>query len=224
MINFAALSDEDLLTMYYTEEDEQRADLAFTALERRYFPRLLLSLTIPGYNKKFVKLYNKPGLENKAEELVAEALLRVAESRARPSARWKRDRQRVSPWIHGILRNTVISYLRKKQPELLTGVDTKDEDEDCPASPLAATPSDDPEPDEVLQNQALLGHLRDCLEKLPEQHRLICEMIFQQGLKQSEVALKLKLSAPTLSRRKQDAFEMLRECLRGKGVGEGLLG
>lgn len=224
MIDIAALSDEDLLTMYYEEEDEYRADLAFTALERRYFQRMLLSLTVAGYNPHFIKLYNKPGLENKAEELVAEALLRVAESKGRPSARWKRERQpRVNPWMFGILRNTVISFLRKKRPDLLTGIESRGEDDETSDSPLADTPAKEPRPDEALQHQALMTILRECLAGLPDELRTILEMIFEHGCKQNEIAGKLKTSGPTLTRRKQEAYDRLRKCLHSKGVMQDVL-
>jgi RNA polymerase sigma-70 factor, ECF subfamily len=219
MIDLASLSDEDLLSMYYEEEEEFRADLAFTALERRYFQRMLLSLTIAGYNPSFIKLYNKPGLENKAEELVAEAMLRVAESKGRPSARWKRERQpRVNPWMFGILRNTVISFLRKKRPDLLTGLESKGDDEELMESPLAEVPAKEAAPDEALQNKVMMAMLRECVETLPRELREILEMIFEQGLKQNDIAKKLKTSGPTLSRRKQEAYEKLRDCLHGKGI------
>ncbi len=223
MIDFAALSDEDLLTLYYEDEDDEVSDLAFTALDRRYRARMLLSVTIPGYNRTFVKLYNKPGLEYKAEELVGEALMKVADSRGRPSARWNRERQRVNPWIFGILHNVVISYLRKKRPDLLTDADVPAGEEDSP-SPLEAIPTSQPTPDEALQHQALMKALRECFEELPEQLRQICEMLYEQGLRQAEIAARLKLSAPTLTRRKQEACERLRDCLRRKGVGQDVLG
>ncbi len=224
MITFAALSDEDLLTMYYEQEDEELADLAFTALDRRFRGRMLLSITVEGYNPKFVKLYNKPGLEHKADELINEALLKVADSRGRPSARWDRSRKRVNPWIFGILRNVVISYLRKKRPDLLTDADMQPagEDESTP-SPLDTLAETDT-PEEASQHQALMQMLSECLADLPEQLRQVCELLYEQGLKQNEIAAKLKLSAPTLTRRKQEATALLRDCLRRKGVGATVLG
>jgi RNA polymerase sigma factor (sigma-70 family) len=226
MINFAAMSDEDLLTMYYEEEDEELADLAFTALDRRFRGRMLLSITVEGYNPKFVKLYNKPRLEHKADELVNEALLKVADSRGRPSARWDRSRQRVNPWIFGILRNVVISFLRKKRPDLLTDADVQSagEDEGEAPSPVDTLTDETATPEEVLQQEALLQMLRECLADLPDHLRQVCELIYDQGLKQNEIATKLKLSAPTLTRRKQEATALLRDCLRRKGVGESVIG
>src|ERR1051325_3142540 len=110
MTRYSAMSDEDLLTAYY-QEDEAAANEAFAELDRRYRPRLILSLTVPGYNRRFIKLGRIPGLEQKGEELAAEALFRVADTKGRPGARWDRTRKRVGPWIYGILHNLVVSYL-----------------------------------------------------------------------------------------------------------------
>ncbi|MBI1917490.1 MAG: hypothetical protein HYS12_22555, partial [Planctomycetes bacterium] len=62
MTSYAAMSDEDLLTVYY-QEDEEKANEAFTEIDRRYRPRLILSLTVPGYNRRFIKLHRSPGVE-----------------------------------------------------------------------------------------------------------------------------------------------------------------
>jgi hypothetical protein len=43
-------------------------------------------------------------------------------------------------------------------------------------------------------------------------------MIFEQGLRQNEIAKRLRTSGPTLTRRKQEAYELLRKCLQGKGI------
>src|SRR5262249_28542370 len=126
MSSYAAMTDEDLLTLYYQEEDEGRANEAFAELDRRYRPRLILSLTAPGYNKRFVKLPRMPGLEQKGEELAAETLFKVAETRGRPSARWDPARRRVQPWLFGILRNVTVSYLRRQKPDLRTDTDFRE--------------------------------------------------------------------------------------------------
>jgi RNA polymerase sigma factor (sigma-70 family) len=217
MIHFATMSDENLLTMYYNEEVEQLADLAFAELDRRYRTHMLLTVTVPGYNKHFVKLYRKPGQEHKAEELVSEALLRVADTRGRPSARWNPARQDVAPWIFGILRNVVISYLRKKKRNVVTDSDLQGRN-DADSPPYEWAPDETHNPESVVQQAAMLQAMQECLEELPEELRTICELIYGEGLKQAEIAARLQVSAPTLTRRKQDACALLKECLRRRGV------
>jgi RNA polymerase sigma factor (sigma-70 family) len=102
-------------------------------------------------------------------------------------------------------------------------VQTQEEGTTTP-SPLDSVAGQVASPEEALQHQALLKVLRECLEELPEQQRQVCEMLFEQGLKQNEIAARLKVSAPTLTRLKQRACELLRECLRRKGVGDAILG
>lgn len=214
---FAALTDEEVLTKYYEEENDDRANLAFTELDRRFRPRLILSITQPGYHKGFVKLYRKPGMEGMAEDLVTQALWRVAETRGKPSVRWKPERGKVAGWIFGILRYTVLSHLRLKKVPMLTTTDLMSGDSDS-GSPLDKLPARGLGPDEALQHQALVETLRACFEELPGELRTICEMIYQRGMKQSDIARELRTSQPTLTRRKQEACDLLRACLHRKGV------
>jgi RNA polymerase sigma factor (sigma-70 family) len=228
MIDFAAMTDEDLLTSYYEEEDEKKANEAFAELDRRYRPRLILSLTVPGYNRRFIKLQRAPGLEQRGEELAAEALFRVADTKGRPSARWDRARlptRRVGPWIYGILHNVVVSQLRRRRLDVTTETDYQHGGRLADAaSALDATPADDAGPDAALEHRALLGAVRDCVAELPEELRAVCELLFEQGMKQTDAAAVLRMSAPTLTRRKQEACEQLRRCLARKGLGHEVLG
>ena len=224
MISYAVMSDEDLLTMYYEEEDEEKANEAFAEIDRRYRPRLILSLTAPAYNKRFVKLHRTPGLEQKGEELAAEALFRVADTKGRPSARWDPSRKRVGPWIYGILHNVVVSHLRRRRHELRFETDFQQGGRLGDASSaLDALADESAGPEEALQHKALLAALRECVQELPEQLRTLCELLFEKGMKQTEAAVVLGVTTPTLTRRKQEACERLRRCLARKGVGQELL-
>jgi RNA polymerase sigma factor (sigma-70 family) len=86
------------------------------------------------------------------------------------------------------------------------------------SSALENTPSTTPDPEDAMQQEAMLAVLHECVAELPEELRTVCELLFGQGLKQSEVAARLNLSEPTLSRRKQEACNRLKSCLRRKGV------
>jgi len=219
MNSYAALTDEALLTLYYEEEDEEKANEAFAELDRRYRPRLILSLTVPGYNKGFVKLRKMPGLEQKGEELAAETLFKVADTRGRPSARWDPTRKGVQAWIFGIHHNVAVSFLRRRQPNVRLDSDFQPGSQLQATSPaLDAAPDAAVGPEEALQNQALLAVLRECVQELPEQLRLLCELLFEKGMKQNEAAVVLKLSTPTVTRRKQEVCARLRQCLRRKGL------
>ncbi len=218
MTRYAAMTDEDLMETYYEEEDEEEANQAFAEIDRRYRPRFLMSLLVPGYNKRFIKLHKMLGVEQKAEELAGEALFKAADTKGRPSARWSRARKPLHPWLFGILHNVAVSYLRRKPSRIRADSDLHSGDAEETDSPLALAADPTPSADEILQHQALLAVLRTCMDELPEELRQVCELIFDKGLKQTEVAALLKLSTPTLTRRKQLAVEQLRHCLRCKGV------
>ncbi len=223
MTSYAAMTDEDLLTLYYHEEDEDKANEAFAEIDRRYRPRLILSLTVPGYNRRFVKLHRSPGLEQKGEELAAEALFRVADTKGRPGARWDPTRKRVGPWIFGILHNIAVSHLRRQRPDAKTETDFQKGSRLGEAPALDALPDQSAGPEEVVQHQALIATLRECVQELPEQLRTLCELLFEKGMKQTEAAEVLQITTPTLTRRKQEAYERLRRCMARKGVGAELL-
>jgi len=224
MTSYAAMTDEDLLTMYYHEEDEDKANEAFAEIDRRYRARLILSLTVPGYNRRFVKLHRSAGLQQKGEELAAEALFRVADTKGRPGARWDPARKRVGPWIFGILHNVVVSHLRRQRPDVKTETDFQKGTRLGEAAPaLDALPDQSAGPEEVVQHQALIATLRECVQELPEQLRTLCELLFEKGLKQTEAAEVLQITTPTLTRRKQEAYDRLRRCMARKGVGAELL-
>jgi RNA polymerase sigma factor (sigma-70 family) len=219
MIRYAELTDEELLMAYYEEGEEEKANEAFAELDRRYRTRLILSLTAPSYNRRFIKLHRMPGLEQKGEELAAEALFRVADTKGRPTARWDPARRKVAPWIFGILRNVVVSYLRRHQPDLKMETDyQKGGWKDEVSSALDATPDDSTTPEEELEHQGLATALRECVQELPGELRTVCELLFDRGLKQNEAAAALQVSAPTLTRRKQEAYDLLRRCLTRKGI------
>ena len=224
MNNCSAMTDEDLLTLYYQEENEDRANEAFAELDRRYRPRLILSVTVPGYNKGFVKLRKMPGLEQKGEELAAETLFKVADTRGRPSARWDAARKSVHAWIFGIHHNVAVSFLRRRQPDIRLDSDFHQSSQlEGGSAALDTAPDEAVGPEEALQNQALLTALRECVQELPEQLRLLCELLFEKGMKQNEAAELLKMSTPTVTRRKQQVYERLRRCLHRKGIEEEVL-
>jgi RNA polymerase sigma factor (sigma-70 family) len=222
MTDLAVLSDEDLMEAYYREEEEERANQAFAELDRRYRRPMLLSLTAAGYNPRCVKLYRMAAQDQKAEELVAEALFKAADSKGRPSARWDRSRKALAPWLYGILHNVVVSYLRKKRRPVRPDADLQPP-ADGQASALEAAPDRNPGPEEALQRRLLLEAVQECRRELPAELQTLCELLFDRGLKQTEIAEMMNLSTPTLTRRKQEACERLRSCLRRRGFTPELL-
>jgi RNA polymerase sigma factor (sigma-70 family) len=218
MKEFAAMTDEDLMEAYYLRGEEGRAHQAFAELDRRYRAQMILSLTVPGYNRRSLKLPAMPGRQQKAEELVTLALFKAADTRGRPSAQWDRGRKPVHSWLFGILHNVVASHLRRAIPSVRADTDCSRHDGPEAPPDLEGHSAPGPEPAEAAQHRAVLAALRACLDELPEEPRHVCELLFGRGMKQTEVADLLNVSAPTLTRRKQEACGLLRRCLRWRGV------
>jgi RNA polymerase sigma factor (sigma-70 family) len=223
MTDFAALTDEDLMDTYYLEGDDDRANRAFAELDRRYRPAMVLTLTAPGYNKRFIKLYKMPGMDQIAEELAAEALFKASDTKGRPSARWQRDKKPVGRWLYGILHNVVVSFLRPKRVPVKPDTDMTAPDDEG-GSTLDAEAGHGPSPEDEMENRLLREAVEECRRELPEELQKVCELLFDRGLKQTEIAKILNLTTPTLTRRKQEACERLRECLRRKGITRELFG
>jgi RNA polymerase sigma factor (sigma-70 family) len=221
MLDFDSMTDEELLTAYYNEKDEDRGNEAFAVLDEGLRAHLFLSLTRPGYNQGCLKLPKTADRDEVAEELVGVTLAKLADTRGRPTVRWTRERGRVRTWALGILRNVTLSYLREKgcpirpDSEFATG----EEEGIRPDS----TQDPGPAPEEGLKRQAVLTVLDECLTELPEELRTVCELLFRQGLKQNEIAERLRTSNAGVTRRKRLAFQRLAQCLRNKGVSPDIL-
>jgi RNA polymerase sigma factor (sigma-70 family) len=216
--DFTAMTDEGLMQTYYDAADDADADAAFAEIDRRYRARLILSVTAPGYNKGFIKLHRMPGLEQKGEDLAADALVKAADSKGRPSARWDRSKP-FRPWLFGILHNVVASFLRKKPLKIRTEADFQAADNpDDSADTLGLSADPRGGPDEAVQNKHALDALRECRDELPDELRRLCELLFDEEKKQTEIAAIMNLTPPTLTRRKQEMCARLRGCLERKGV------
>ena len=223
MTDFAVLTDEDLMDTYYGEDNDERANEAFAELDRRYRASMVLTLTAPGYNRRFIKLYKMPGMDQIAEELVAEALFKASDTKGRPSARWQRDKRPVNRWLYGILHNVVVSFLRPRRVPVKPDTDMQSPDDEN-SSTLDAEPGHGPTPEDEMENRLIREAVGECRRELPDELQKLCELLFDRGLKQTEIARIMNLTTPTLTRRKQEACERLRECLRRRGITRELFG
>jgi RNA polymerase sigma factor (sigma-70 family) len=221
MFDLDSMTDEELLTIYYNEENETRANAAFAVLDERYRPDLFLSLTRPGYNRCVVKLPKTGDRDEIAEELVGVTLAKVADTRGRPKVRWSPERGKVRTWVLGILRNVAYSHLRKKGPAIRPDSEFGSPDEDGFRPDSTQDPG--PGPEKALEDRAILDVLRQCLKELPAELRTVCELLFQERLKQTEIAERLNTSDAGVTRRKKLAFLRLAQCLRDKGVSADVL-
>jgi RNA polymerase sigma factor (sigma-70 family) len=201
------MSDEELMLAYYGCND-----YAFAELHGRYLAplgaRALGILNAAG----------KPpaGRREKAEELAADALINAAATKARPSARWDPTKGSVKAWLHRILFNRVMTYLRKKHHFEICETDLPQQDgtdeQSRPLESLAAARGPDMPDDE------LLDALRDCIERLPWRERVVFTLVFFEGWEQTDVAELLGVSNATVTRLKQQVLKRLFDCLKNKGA------
>lgn len=213
-----AQTDEDLMETYYRSPRREETDGVFAELERRYRTRLVLSLTLAGYNRGFVKLPRMPGRNELADEMATETLFKAAGTRGRPSARFHPDRKSFRAWLFGILHNVAVSHLRRRRLHLRSSTDVGLNATGEQLAELEAIPANGPSPEDEVLHRAIVEATRACREELPAELRQLCELIFERCLKQTEVARVMNLTQPTLTRRKQEACKRLGDCLRRRCI------
>jgi RNA polymerase sigma factor (sigma-70 family) len=200
-VNYAALSDEVLMGLYYPPRDLR----AFEEVFKRYF--LLLAKSAERRLPR--DLSDRVG---KGEDLAQEALFRAARA-ANP---WTTDRGPVRAWLFTILHHQVSSFLRKKRIRFNAPVVAVEEaEEQVRIECLLA--EDGPSPLERLAHDELLDALAECIEELDDCLRGVVVMLMG-GMSQTDVARVLEVSDATVTRWKRLAYARLLDGLYRKNV------
>jgi RNA polymerase sigma-70 factor (ECF subfamily) len=125
-------------------------------------------------------------------------------------------RASLKTWLTTRLNWRCLDYLRKEEYK------------EIPLSSFASTDdeADDVSGDEIVERHSAKDHpitdtaslekqfdVRSALNKLPLVLRRILEMTFYAGLSEQQIASRLDMSQPTVSRRKKEALGLLRESL-----------
>lgn len=139
-----------------------------------------------------------------AEELVNETFLEVW----RAAGRFE-GRSQVSSWIISIGRNKAISLLRKRSDAEL---------DDDYASGLEDD-SDTPEVTTLKQDKA--AALRDCINRLGQQHREVIDLVYYQEKPIKEIAAILEVPENTVKTRVFHARKKLSELMSKAGIDRG---
>jgi RNA polymerase sigma factor (sigma-70 family) len=181
-VDYSPMTDEDLMTRYYGGDD-----LAFAELHRRFMAPLRAAA--------FRRLPRMTGRREAADELSAQALVRAALTRDRPSAQWDQARGPLRPWLFTILHREVTSHLQRSGRELPTSdlLGNEDSGEERRLEELLS--ADDLAPLERLMQEELQAALRACIEKLPEELRQVIVMLLD-GLRQTDIAEALAIRRP----------------------------
>jgi RNA polymerase sigma factor (sigma-70 family) len=160
------------------------------------------------------------GRRQAAEEVAQDALCRVAATLSRPNTRWDPTRAPLRRWLITILKRCVLNRLRGKHPREMTEIDCPSPNGDPDGAPLEANAqAEGPGPPELAAFNERLEALEACIEALPGRLRLAVQLKFFERLLQTEIAQRLGVSAPTVSRLFENCiYPQLRACLAAKGL------
>ncbi len=134
-----------------------------------------------------------------AEEIVADTLYEVW----RQPGRFRGDSQ-FSTWLIGIARNKLLMALRSRKP------DAHHDDLDAVAETV---PSDDAGAFEMLAQRQRQEGVRQCMERLSEDHRECVHLVFYEGMALAEVASIQGCPENTVKTRLFHARLKLKNCL-----------
>ena len=139
-----------------------------------------------------------------AEELTNEVFMEVWRNASRFEGR-----SSLSSWILGIAHNRAISSLRKRREAEL----------DDDAAGTIADDSDDPEVTAQKTDKGAL--LRQCMERLSDEHRTIIDLVYYHEKSIAEVAEIVEIPQNTVKTRMFYARKKLSEFLEEAGVDRG---
>ena len=127
------------------------------------------------------------------------------------------DAARAQPltWLTSIARNRAIDSLRRRKTEVSTiSSHASDGDDDSDErDPLAAVPSTDAGPLELLQQAAQAQELTQCIGRLSAEQQQCVALAYYQGLSHAEVAQHLVQPLGTVKSWVRRALMALKDCL-----------
>ena len=135
-----------------------------------------------------------------AEEIVADTLYEVWKA----PAKFRGD-SLFSTWLIGIARNKVLMAFRSRKP------DHQHDDLDDVAETVAA---DEPGAFELLAQQQRHEGVRQCMDRLTDDHRECIHLVFYEGLSLAEVAAVQSCPEGTVKTRLFHARQKLKTCLK----------
>lgn len=145
-----------------------------------------------------------------AEDVLQEVFINVWR------ARLDYDAARSQPltWLGSIARHRAIDSLRRRKAEVSTvSVNLTDDDNEADGDRLAALPSDDAGPLQLLQQAAQARDIEHCLAELSAEQQQCVALAFYQGLSHAEVAQHLAQPLGTVKSWVRRALIALKVCL-----------
>jgi len=111
-----------------------------------------------------------------------------------------------TPWAIGVARNQIGLFLRRRRRDRHTFGD------DALAAVAAAFSAI------TVDDVRYLDQLRDCLARLDDKSRRLCELRYGEDLKPAAIAAALAMSANAVSKALQRVREQLRSCIERKAA------
>ena len=148
-----------------------------------------------------------------AEDAVQESL--VSGYRAYPKFRG----DNLSSWLMRIVANTCRDMLRSRRARPTVPLDPTPENEQEQGRTLSALdlPSTMESPQEHAERGALNRAIQDCLNSLPQEHRLAEVLVDVQGMSYEEASVAMNCNLGTVKSRVSRGRRGLRDCLQKAG-------
>ena len=116
------------------------------------------------------------------------------------------------PWIQQIARNTAKDWLKKKHPAFFADLRSEKKTEwESPAEEQIMDVNDGNWPEKVLDREETARLIREILDGLPEDQRVVIEMFYYERLSVKQIALALGLSESAVKSRLFTAGERSRQ-------------
>ena len=148
-----------------------------------------------------------------AEDAVQESLV----SGYRAYAQFRGDN--LSAWLMRIVANTCRDMLRSRRARPTVPLDPTPVDEEEQGRTLSALdlPSTMESPEEHAERGALNRAIQDCLNSLPQEHRLAEVLVDVQGMSYEEASVAMNCNLGTVKSRVSRGRRGLRDCLQKAG-------
>lgn len=189
-----ALRDPDIRLMLRVRDDD---NAAFAELVELYHQRLVNVM------------HHLVGNPEEAEDLAQEVFLRVYRGRKKyhPQAKF-------STWLYTIANNLAINHLRSRQRRVVLPLNLRD------SGPLGPRPAEqlvhdrDHQPHQRIQQQELVGIIRQALETLNERQRMAVVLNKFEDMNYAEIAEVMGMSQKAVKSLLSRARDNLRTALK----------